>query len=157
MYLEVLANYSTYILLAFSLFVLRENPIYSFVFLVGYMLNSLLNIVLKYIFFQTIPSIDKEKFYTELKYKYNNNILSVGPSLLDIPSGHLQVFFYIIFFIFHFPLSKLDYFVYFSLMALSFYFIYVKQYHSLTSCITGAVIGSVMGYYFYQIAKKRIK
>jgi membrane-associated phospholipid phosphatase len=127
------------------------------VFIFGYLISWVLNAILKYIFFIPRPDLDKEKFYTDLKYNHNNNRLFIPTGKLDFPSGHIQLLFYIMVFMFHFPLTNLQYFLYIGLSVLEFYYIYEKNYHSFLSCIVGALVGAYLGYVFYIQAKKLIK
>jgi len=152
-----IAKYSYYILAALSLFILKDKPIYSMVFIFGYLITVLLNVVLKYIFFMPRPDLDKEKFYIDLKYNHNNNRLFIPTGNLDFPSGHMQLLFYIMVFMFHFPLTNLQYFLYIGLSVLEFYYIYDKNYHSFIACIVGALLGACLGYVFHLQAKKMIK
>jgi membrane-associated phospholipid phosphatase len=154
---ENITKYSYFILVTFSLFILKGKPIYSMIFLFGYLISGLLNVVLKYVFFIPRPDLDKEKFYTDLKYKYNNNRLFIPTGNLDFPSGHAQLLFYIMIFMFQFPLTNLQYFLYIGLSLLEFYYIYDKNYHSFIACIVGALLGACLGYVFHLQAKKMIK
>ena len=154
--LSSIGLYSVLILGVFSLFLLKSKPKYMVIFFVGFVVNFIGNIILKYIFFQPLPNINKETFYTELKYKYNDNIFSIHPKFLDIPSGHLQNLSYIIVFMSNFIQSRLEYFIYFSIPLISIYFVYINHYHTLISGTTGVIIGSFTGYLVYQFAKKRI-
>ena len=150
-------KYSYFILVAFSLFILKGKSIYSMIFLFGYLISGLLNVILKYVFFIPRPDIDKEKIYTDLKYKYNNNRLFIPTGNLDFPSGHTQLLFYIMIFMFQFPLTNLQYFIFIASSTLEFYYIYEKNCHTFLSCIVGALLGACLGYVFHLQAKKMIK
>jgi len=150
-------NYLYFFFSALSIFILKNKPIYLSMFIFGYLVCCLLNVVLKYVFFIPRPDLDKEKFYTDLKYKYNNNRLFIPTNHLDFPSGKTQQLFYIIIFMFQFPLTNLQYFIFIVLSILEFYCMYEKNYHTFFSCIVGALLGACLGYVFHLQAKKMIK
>jgi hypothetical protein len=145
-----------YILFVYSIIILRAKLKYKTIFFYGFIINYAINTILKYIFFAPCPHLDNEKFYIRLQYECNNNKFCILPDTLDFPSGHLQSLFYIVFFMYNFPLTMFDYLVYTSFVFISIYDIFTNNYHTIQSMIVGAVLGSVMGNATYQVAKKMI-
>ena len=145
-----------YILFVYSIIILQAKLKYRIIFFYGFIINYAINTILKYIFFAPCPYLDKEQFYIRLQYECNNNKFCILPGSLDFPSGHLQSLFYIVFFMYNFPLTMFDYLVYTLFIVVSIYHIFINKYHTIQSMIVGELLGSCIGHATYQVAKKMI-
>lgn len=154
MFIETIRTYNDFILLVASLFILKSTTFYSMIFVIGYFVNWLLNYVLKRVYAIPRPFVDKEIFYRDLKYKYDNNIFYIPFELLDFPSGHIQRTLFTVIFMFQFPLTNPQYLFYIFMTFANIYAIYVKNERSIGAGIVGALLGIFMGYSCYNIGKK---
>lgn len=147
-------QYSYAILFFLSIFLLRDKSNLCFYYVFGIFVNCLLNIVLKLVFKQPRPSEDPEKFklmvQNSVKYKVSHDIFGM-------PSGHAQFAFFSLTFI-YFTLLNNDislFYLFISLLTICQRVIY--KYHTIFQVIVGALVGSVFGYFVFELAKENIK
>jgi membrane-associated phospholipid phosphatase len=146
-YLGILAPI---ILFFYSLFLLKKTKNYFFVFIIGCIFNNILNIILKLIFNQSRPDNSK---IIELGL-FNGRIFEIDK--LGMPSGHAQNCGFELMFItlvFNNPSITTLYLI-FSLISLMQRVLYNR--HDILQVVFGFIIGLLVGYIFYTIAKKNI-
>ena len=126
-------------------------------YIVGLILNSVINIILKGFFQQARPTDDAKLLKIALKNGTKSIFKNGIPfNIFGMPSGHAQTCFYSTFFILLSLKNKyifLSYFV-FSLLV-SYQRVYFKH-HSVFQVIIGAIIGSIFSYLIYYMAQQKI-
>ena len=143
-------------ILAFTSAVLLINK-YNLltIYLIGFLLNSFINIILKGIIKQPRPSEDKHLFNIWL-----NNGMKTDRHWYDrfgMPSGHTESVFYSTTFIF-FALQNRNITIMYLIISLNTFYQRVKyKNHTLSQVIIGAFIGIIIGYFFYNYSKVLIK
>jgi membrane-associated phospholipid phosphatase len=147
MLLDYTGFYGPYILFIISLYFLLSKEIYLVVFVIGFISNTLLNIVLKYIIREPRPNKDIHQFNAMI---HQNKPIPF--SWYGMPSGHTQMSFYSTIYMYNIT-KNLYILVFFSLMSIITIIqrIYYKK-HSLTQCFVGSIVGSFVGYIFYVFA-----
>jgi membrane-associated phospholipid phosphatase len=143
-------------ILAITTFVLlfKKKMLLQF-YLVGYIINILLNIVLKGLIKQSRPSEDKHMFNIWL-----NNGMKTDRHWYDrfgMPSGHAENVFYSTVFI-YFASVNSNWLIFYLLISLNTIYQRVKyKNHTVLQVIVGSIVGSMMGwlvYYFSQVSIK---
>jgi hypothetical protein len=145
--LKKLAKKSYYILIIYSFIKLNLKQFYRNVFALGVVVTAMVNVILKFIFFNRRPDIPERKFNEMIK---EGSISSVD---LNFPSGHLQLLFFICVFMFNIGLTVAECFGFLFFLVISLYYIIKDYYHSNLAVIVGSVIGSIIGYIFYEFTK----
>ena len=139
-----------YILAGVSSFLLWNKPTYLGFYWTGWILNVFLNLLLKGLIQQPRPSEDLHIFNTE-----KSQLKRIGYDRYGMPSGHAQMAFYSVSFL---------YFVFTSPMLLigtlllstitNFQRVKYKN-HTINQVIVGSFVGAFVGYAFYMISDKK--
>jgi membrane-associated phospholipid phosphatase len=159
-----IGNNGPFILWITSLLLLRNKNYYFIYYLIGYVFNILLNQLLKILFKQPRPSVNKHTFDLAIKQMKNinsyTNLISYD-AVLGMPSGHTQGVFYSFVYILLVystkPLSNLILFYYLSILFITIIQRVYYQFHSINQIIVGAIIGIGYAYFIHYLAKKQIK
>ena len=146
--LKKLAKKSYYILIIYSFIKLNLKQFYRNLFALGVLVTVIVNVILKFIFFHHRPDISERKFNEMIKKR------SISPGMLDFPSGHMQLLFFICVFMFNIGLTIGECFGFLFFLGISLYYLVKDYYHSNLAIIVGSVIGSITGYIFYEFTKK---
>ena len=139
-----------YILAGVSSFLLWNKPTYLGFYWIGWILNVFLNLLLKGFIQQPRPSEDLHIFNTE-----KTHLKRVGYDRYGMPSGHAQMAFYsvsFLYFVFKNPILL------FGTLLLSIItnFQRVKyKNHTVNQVIAGSFLGAFVGYTFYMISTKK--
>ena len=153
--LDILGYFGPQILCILSLILLFEKSMMLKYYLFGYVVNIILNIVLKGIIKEPRPNEDKHMFNIWL-----NNGMKTDRHWFDrfgMPSGHSQGVFYSTAFIF-FALKNSNWAILFLLISLNTMYQRVKyKNHTLKQVIVGALVGSLVGWGFYYFSKVALK
>jgi undecaprenyl-diphosphatase len=139
------------ILLVVSIFLLKKKTKYLKYFLAGYVLNSILNLLLKYIFKEPRPSNDWELFKIGITH-----CKRFGYDRYGMPSGHAQHCGYVLAFmtlVLNNPWVTCIYLI-FTLICM--YQRYLYENHTIKQVVVGLFVGMVTGYLLYEIAKKKL-
>jgi len=151
-----IGEYGPLILFFNSLTLLWSKKSLFFYYIIGFFINLLLNIFLKMIFQQPRPSVDIKLFESiKNNRKMNNNIILFD--MFGMPSGHTQLCFFSVTFIF---LSLKKYNILLGYLLISFLTMYQRvkyNYHTMLQVFFGSIIGCLLGYIMYYISQKNIK
>jgi len=154
-YIEKTIDYIGYlgplILLILTILLLKNKATLLTYYIIGYFLNSGLNIILKGFFQQPRPNEDLRIFNA-----YIAQGKRIGFDLYGMPSGHAQSAFYSVVFIF-FALGNPIIAAIYLAIALNTGYQRVKyKNHTILQVICGSVIGAIMGCIFYFFSTKKI-
>ena len=139
------------ILLVVSIFLLKKKTKYLKYFLAGYVLNSILNLLLKYIFKEPRPSNDWELFKIGITH-----CKRFGYDRYGMPSGHAQHCGYVLAFmtlVLNNPWVTCIYLI-FTLICM--YQRYLYENHNIKQVVVGLLIGLGSGYLMYEVATKKL-
>lgn len=153
-----LGKYGPIILIIISWYLIWNNENLFFYYTCGIFASALINIILKGIIQQPRPMFDDKKIKLAKTYKktyfYQNGIPF---DIYGMPSGHAQMSFFTISFM-YLSLKKtyiLYSYLFFSLM------ICVQrvkfEYHTIQQVIVGSMVGSLLGYVIYNMAREKIQ
>lgn len=141
-----------YILFVFSLYILRFKTNYLTIYCIGYVVNIILNCVLKGIIRDPRPSSNKTVLNilenADKYIPYNN---------YGMPSGHAQIVFFTVAYLY--MVTKSEKILAFTSI-LSFITLIQRVYtlkHSLLQVLIGSFIGVFMGFLFYFYGYQIIK
>ena len=150
---DYLGYFGPNILLVFSILLLwiKNYRSYLSYYLIGYILNILLNYVLKGFIQQPRPTEDKKLIEMAL-----NNGKRFGYDIYGMPSGHSQGVFYSTAFI-HLVLQNPQITLVFFLFSLNTMIQRVNyKNHTILQVICGALVGIAFAYIVYHYSTKRI-
>lgn len=148
---DYIGLYAPVILFILTLFLLRNMSNYSHYFVVGFIFNNILNIILKIAIKDARPNDDQKKIEIAIV-----NGSRIGFDKFGMPSGHAQNCGYCLCFI---TLVLNDPFIstlYSSISIISLFQRYLYKNHSLLQLIVGLVIGIGFGYLTYLLGNKHI-
>jgi len=147
------------ILYIISIYLLwNKHVLYTF-YNIGFLINIIINLILKEIIKQPRPSDNLKHF--ELVVKNRQRFLFKDGTYYDIfgmPSGHAQSTFFSSSFIYF----SLQHNLKILLLFLSFTFITLYQrvyfsYHTLIQIIAGGIVGTCIGYLFFHLSQSKLK
>jgi membrane-associated phospholipid phosphatase len=152
--LSIIGQNGPIILFALSVFLLRNKCNLLFYYITFYVIGLILNIILKGIIQQPRPSIDKKTF--DLMIKNKERYISkygVPYDIYGMPSGHSQsVLFSTIFIYFAFHNIKLT-IIYLLFSIITVFQRVIENHHTVLQVIVGSMIGLIIGYVSYEMAK----
>ena len=147
-----------FILTAFAIYILRNKPNLFFYYLVGVVTSAILNLILKGLFLQPRPSIDKKDF--DLALKHGKRFLfkdGMPYDMFGMPSGHSQSSLFSTVFV-YLSLRKNNIgYTYLAISLLTMLQRVVYNHHSVLQVCVGAIIGCCSGYFFYYLANEKVK
>ena len=151
-------QYSPLLLFFLSIYLLWDYSNLLFYYIVGIFMNTILNIILKGIFQQPRPLEDIPKFNMAItrgsRYLFNNGIPF---DIYGMPSGHAQLTLFSTTFI-YFSLHQYNIlYLYLGVSIITMLQRFIFNYHTVTQVLIGAVIGTMMGYFVYFLAKTKLK
>lgn len=134
------------ILIFLSSILLRNKRKYLFVYWVGSFINLLFNYLLKIIIKEPRPNEDNKSLEWLNYDRIRNDIDKYG-----MPSGHAQMMFFSVAFIYH-VLKDIKLLLLFLILSLNT----IKQRynyknHTFNQLMAGSIFGSIIGYLFYYI------
>lgn len=138
-------------LLVVSIFLLKQKTKYLKYFIAGYILTSILNSLLKYIFKEPRPSNDWELFKIGITHKKR-----FGYDQYGMPSGHAQHCGYVLAFITLVLNNPWVTGIYLIFTLICMYQRYLYENHSIKQVVVGLFIGLGTGYLMYQVATTNI-
>ena len=163
-----IAEYSHFILIIISLFLLWNNNTLLYYYIIGVSLNELINILLKILIKQDRPNTKKNNNTNEKDNENDNNksditdianndknkLLSSNVQMYGMPSGHAQSVSFSTMFI-YLSLHNIyltSFFIIISSISI-FQRVYLK-FHTIEQVIVGVLVGSFLSYLFYKLALK---
>ena len=153
-----IGQYGPKLLLVFSMILLWDKSYNLYYYCIGYVMNHILNWVLKTIIKQPRPDIDETTFKLALKHgkRYiNRNGLPYG--IFGMPSGHSESCLFSTTFVF---LVLRDYKILGGCLLLSIVTICQRvafNHHTIAQVIVGAVVGLIFGQLIYCLSQQAIK
>ena len=152
-----IGSFGPIILYILTCYFLWEKKTLYFYYNIGFLINSILNIVLKGIFQQPRPSVDTKQFNLAItngkRFIFKDG---VPFDLFGMPSGHAEsVLFSTVFMYFSMKNIRVLYiYVLISLITICQRVVY--NFHTTFQVLVGGIIGSLIGYYFYWISQNKI-
>ena len=155
MKLDLLTNYiglyAPIILFFLSLFLLRNITKYLSFFVVGFIFNNILNIVLKLLIKEPRPTTDQKAIEIGVV-----NGARIGFDKFGMPSGHAQNCGYCLVFIIMTLNNHFITTLYLLLSVISLFQRYLNNNHTILQLIIGLIVGTFFGCLTYNIANKYI-
>lgn len=150
--LDYLGLVAPILLLLISIFVLQNKVKYLQVYLVGFMLNYVLNAILKFAIKEPRPSKDSRVLEVAIA---NHRIFSHDK--YGMPSGHAQGCGFSLAFVTLVLNNPLITGLYLVITAISLYQRYKYFNHTILQLIIGLIVGLLMGYLSYYVGNKWLK
>jgi membrane-associated phospholipid phosphatase len=151
-------SFGPIILIFLSMYLLWNKQNLFFYYTVGVFIDNILNLVLKGLFLQPRPSIDKKDF--DLALKHGKRFLfkdGMPYDMFGMPSGHSQSSLFSTVFI-YLSLRKNNIgYTYLAISLLTMLQRVIYNHHTILQVCVGATIGSITGYVFYSIANEKVK
>ena len=155
MKLDLLTNYiglyAPIILFFLSLFLLRNITKYLSFFVVGFIFNNILNIVLKLLIKEPRPTTDQKAIEIGVV-----NGARISFDKFGMPSGHAQNCGYCLAFIIMTLNNHFITTLYLLLSVISLFQRYLNNNHTILQLIIGLIVGTFFGCLTYNIANKYI-
>jgi membrane-associated phospholipid phosphatase len=143
--------YAPIFLFFLTLILLRNQTTYLQFFVSGFILNNILNILLKLLFKQPRPSNDIKILEIAI-----NNRLRIGFDKFGMPSGHAQNCGFCLIFLFLTLNNPFYIFLYVFITTASLFQRYLFHNHTILQLIIGFIIGNIVGYLTYILANSFI-
>lgn len=153
-----LGKYGPIIMLIFSLYLLSDKQNLQFYYLIGLVINSILNLILKGIIRQPRPCDDEKNFNIALK-NIPETIFKDGVpfNIFGMPSGHAQSALYSTTYIF-LSLKNIKVLLFYVFLSIIIVLQRImKQFHTVFQVVVGLFIGSFMGYVAFNFAEIVLK
>ena len=149
--IDLIGYYGPQILFGSSIFLLYKRTNYLFVYIIGFILDVILNFLLKGLIKQPRPKGDYNIFKP-----FEQHGLRFSPDIYGMPSGHAQHVFYSTFFI-HLVFKNINITLLYIVISILTLIQRVKyQNHYISQVIVGGFIGGLIAYYMYLYADKKI-
>ena len=148
---DYIGLFAPIILFFLSLFLLRNNKKYLYFFFYGFILNNILNIILKVAIKEPIPSTKQKVIEIGI-----TNEARISFDKFGMPSGHAQNCAYCLAFI---TMVLNDPFITAFYIVITFntlFHRYLYNNHTILQLVIGSFIGLFFGYSIYTIANKNI-
>lgn len=139
-----------YILGVFSSFFLWNKPNYFTFYWMGWILNVVLNLLIKGIVQEPRPLEDLHIFNSE-----KEQLKRIGFDRYGMPSGHAQMVFYSVSFLYFVFRSNILLFTTLFLSIITNYQRVKYKNHTIKQVVVGSLVGSFVGYAFYMISDKK--
>jgi membrane-associated phospholipid phosphatase len=143
--------YAPFILFILSIFLLRHLTTYLYFFGAGFILNTILNIILKLIIKEPRPLKDKKAIEIGV-----TNGVHIGFDKFGMPSGHAQNCAFCLTFITMVLNNPFITCMYLLITGITLFERFKYNHHSILQLIIGTLIGIVFGYISYIIANNYI-
>jgi membrane-associated phospholipid phosphatase len=151
LFIDYIGYYAPIILFFLSLLLLRNMKRYLQFFVSGFILNNILNIVLKLFIKESRPSNDQKIIEIAI-----NNGARVGFDKFGMPSGHAQNCGYCLIFIMTSINNLFITTLYMAITLISLSQRYLYNNHTILQLLIGLLIGSGFGYLTYSLGNKFI-
>lgn len=151
LFIDYIGYYAPIILFFLSLLLLRNMKRYLQFFVSGFILNNILNIVLKLFIKESRPSNDQKIIEIAI-----NNGARIGFDKFGMPSGHAQNCGYCLIFIMTSINNLFITTLYMAITLISLSQRYLYNNHTILQLLIGLLIGSGFGYLTYSLGNKFI-
>ena len=153
-----IGSYGPNILILISTYLLWDQNNLFFYYIVGIILDSIINTILKGIIQEPRPSFNSKEF--NLALKNNKRFLykdGLPYDFFGMPSGHASSVIFSTIFI-YLALRKTKWlYIYLIISAIIISQRIVFQHHTIYQVIVGCFTGALFAYFVYQIAEKKMK
>ena len=152
-------EYGPIVLFFSSLFLLYDKSNLFFFYLLGFIINVFLNLILKGLFQQPRPKENVKLFNLAINNAKKSTFLNGIPfNIYGMPSGHAQSAFYSLVFIYLALKNKNKNIIIVNILIslLTLYQRYYDKYHSIAQLFVESMVGSAFAFFIYYIAKKQI-
>ena len=149
--LKYIGIYAPIILFFLTLILLRNKVNFLQFFVVGFILNNVLNILLKLLFKHPRPSDDIKTLEIAI-----NNGSRISFDKFGMPSGHAQNCGFCFTFVFLVLQNPFYTYLYHFITFISLFQRYLFHNHTILQLIIGLIIGTFVGYFTYFLANKFI-
>ena len=149
-------NLAPFILFGISICLLRKKSTLLYYYIIGFFLNSLVNVFLKITIQQQRPNMDITKFNIALT-NFKNDLFMYGiPDIFGMPSGHTQSAIFSAVFIFlalkNNNILLLYLFVTIITMCQRVYY----NFHTVYQVLFGFIVGGIFAYFIFFVAQQNI-
>ena len=150
--------YGPNILMFLSIYLLSDKGNLLFYYIIGFIIETILNLILKGIIKQPRPCFDTKEFNLALK---NNKRFMIKDGLpfdmYGMPSGHSSSVIFSTIFI-YLALRKTNWlYLYLLISAITISQRVVYNYHSISQVIVGAFVGAIFAYFMFQLVENKVK
>ena len=152
LFLDYLGLIAPLILLLISTFLLQNKTKYLQIYIVGFILNNVLNAILKYAIKEPRPSKDSRILVISVANQKRHGFDNYG-----MPSGHAQNCGYNLAFITLVLNNPLITGLYLVITSISLYQRHKYFNHTVLQLIVGLIVGLIFGYLSYNVGNKWIK
>jgi membrane-associated phospholipid phosphatase len=150
--IDFLGYFGPVILFVLSLFILYPTKTYLFIYVVGFILNILVNNILKKIIKQPRPDGDLDIFNPSKKHNYNHNPIQV----YGMPSGHAQMVLFSTTYV-YLVLKNMYVTLFYLLLSINTLVQRIRyKNHTFMQIIVGSIVGVVVSYLVYQYATNNL-
>ncbi len=125
---------------------------YTTIYIIGFIINNLINYILKGLFAQPRPTDDTHLFKLEKLYRKIMSFEKYG-----MPSGHAQSVFYSTIFTYFALKNNMLLLGCLSISLITIYQRVQSEQHFLLQTIVGAIIGGIIGYAFYKYTQGHLQ
>jgi membrane-associated phospholipid phosphatase len=151
LFIDYVGLYAPIILFILSIFFLRNTTKYLSFFIIGFIFNNILNIILKLFIKEPRPTTDQKAIEIGVV-----NGARIGFDKFGMPSGHAQNCGYCLAFIIMTLNNHFITTLYLVVSVISLFQRYLYNNHTILQLIIGLIIGTFFGYFIYIIANKYI-
>lgn len=153
-----IGHYGPGILNILSFFLLWDHHNLFFYYIVGILVDSILNIILKGLIQQPRPNFNSKEF--NLLLKNNKRFIfedGIPYDIFGMPSGHSSSVIFSTFFV-YLALRKTNWlYLYLFISAITISERVIDNHHTISQVFVGAFVGLFVAYLFYQMAEKKMK
>jgi membrane-associated phospholipid phosphatase len=151
LFIDYIGLYAPIILFMLSILFLRNTIKYLSFFVIGFIFNNILNIVLKLFIKEPRPTTDQKAIEIGVV-----NGARVSFDKFGMPSGHAQNCGYCLAFIIMTLNNPFITTLYLVISVISLFQRYLYNNHTILQLIIGLIIGTLFGYLTYNVANKYI-
>jgi len=149
-------NWSPLILIGTSVYLLRNKSNFLYYYIIGQVLNAILNVCLKITIQYPRPNIDKNAFKIALT-NFNSNIFKDGiPDIFGMPSGHTQSVVFSTVYVFLTLKNKRILFIYLFISFITMWQRVNYNFHTIYQVVIGFIVGSVFAYFMFLYGRQKI-
>jgi membrane-associated phospholipid phosphatase len=151
LFIDYIGLYAPIILFILSIFFLRNTTKYLSFFIIGFIFNNILNIILKLFIKEPRPTTDQKAIEIGVV-----NGARIGFDKFGMPSGHAQNCGYCLAFIIMTLNNAFITTLYLVVSVISLFQRYLYNNHTILQLIIGLIVGTFFGYFIYILANKYI-
>lgn len=152
LFIDYIGLYAPIILIFISIFLLQNKTKYLQIYIIGLILNSILNAILKYAIKEPRPSVDSRILEIAIA-----NGQRFGYDMYGMPSGHAQSCAYNLAFVTLVLNNSFITGLYLVMSAICVYQRHKYGNHTILQLIVGFFVGLIFGYLSYYVGNKWLK